>query len=322
MPRFFDNAPAISWSQWVYRRLIGTNVEPTLITARRRKFIGSPTGVPPKQATSACANEYAAFLKEHFSVTYKLDIPPAIFKQFLGNQLKGVEIRDAQSKLVALIFSWYSGLLTLPSNKTVETGIITWHCVHPIWRKKGLPDCLLHAIEIYANRPVHFFRNDGWLKSPLPPLWTDTKIVRKRNKNRSPINLQRFPIQTCISDIEASWKQRNPTGFFLHDTAVKSLVEVWGNSSARVYIQPTFEVTGGLHSCEVLCWTTQKNEYETSIHIEAILDALLPYDIFEAPFEMPHMDSIWDVGGQSSWSLYGLDPGNPVVRPVISMVIS
>jgi hypothetical protein len=135
------------------------------------------------------------------------------------------------------------------------------------------------------------------------------------------MNIHRISIQSCISDIEASWKQRNPNGFFLYDKSVKSLVEIWGNSSVRICIQPTFEITGGLRSCEVLCWTTQKNEYETSICIEAILDSL-PYDIFEAPNEMPHMDSIWELGGQSSWSLYGLDPGKSVIRPIISMIIS
>jgi GNAT superfamily N-acetyltransferase len=256
------------------------------------------------------ANEYSEFLQAFFvkSSQGKLRVPPDVLKT-----LKGAEIRDPTTNtLIGIVFSAYMGTLLKTS-----VGLIPWLCVHPDWRKKGIADLLLHAINFYAERPIHFFRNDGWLKSPLPPLWNEGRIQRKRNPFRPQIQLQRIPLTTVIDRIKSAWTTKNPTGLFFYEPR-RSLVAVWSYRSTLLITHPTFEEINQKRIAEILFWVGPET-YETTLHIEAMIDSL-PYDSIEAPHTLPHMDG-WSSAGQSSWSIYGLDPGIPT-RPVLSLLVS
>jgi len=320
--RFFDKAPSIGWFTWIQRRLLPFSKPMKQILHTPQKISKSCLDNVPKKATINHAQEYSDFLYTHYTGRVKLRIPPQIFETFLQTTLIGAELRDHDGQLIGVVFSWYTGQLFIDSNYT-KTGLITWLCVHSSWRKKGIADCLLFAIELFTKeRPIHFFRNDGWLKSPLPPLYTQTNIYRKSNLYVSPVKIHKIPIEDCIQTIRAAWLEQNPNGLILYEKDVYSLVEVWKYKSNILIIQPTFEIEDAKkHWCEILFWVGTKTLYETAINLEVMIDAL-PYDFIEAPKAMPHIELNWKHGGQTSWTTYGLDPGSPVTRPILSLLAS
>jgi len=305
-PRFFDNPPALSWTSWLKRH----------IWSEEMKLISNSPNKPNTQlklskTESVNAQEYSDFLKKFFTQTPQgtLILPPQLLIT-----LKGAEIRDPKTNtLIGIVFSTYMGTLL-----NTQVGLIPWLCVHPEWRKKGIADLLLHAIDFYAERPIHFFRNDGWLKSPLPPLWNEHRIQRKRNINRPHVQLQWIPLANAIDHIKSAWITKNPTGLFLYEPNRLTQVEIWSYHSTLLILQPTFEYINNKSIVEILFWVGPEI-YETTLHIEAMIDSL-PYDIIEAPQSLPHLDG-WTYAGQSTWSVYGLDPGIPT-RPVLSLLTS
>lgn len=307
MKRFFDNPPALSWTSWLKR----------YVWPEEMKIISSipqlaKTSLHVSKTDPAKSQEYSDFLKQFFTKTSqeKLCLPSQVLKSLVG-----VEVREPKTNiLIGVVFSAYMGTLL-----NTQVGLVPWLCVHPEWRKKGIADILLHAIVFYAQRPIHFFRNDGWLKSPLPPLWNEHRIQRKRNPNRSQIQLQWVPLSQSIDRIKSAWMKENPTGLFFYEPNRNPLVEVWSYQSTLLVIQPTFEHTNNKSIAEIIFWVSSAQPYETTLHIEAMIDSL-SYDILEAPQSLPHLDG-WQYAGQSSWSVYGLDPGIPT-RPVLSLLIS
>jgi len=325
---FFDKAPTIGWFTWIQRRLIPFSKPMKQIAHTPQNISKSCLDNVPKKATSSHAQEYSDFLYTHYTGRVKLRIPPQLFEKYLQTTLIGVELRDHDGHLVGVVFSWYTGKVMTTTTTTTPSGLITWLCVHSSWRKKGIADCLLFAIELFTKeRPIHFFRNDGWLKSPLPPLYTQSTIYRKSNLYRSSIQIQKVPIEKHIETIRSVWLQENPNGIFLYEKDIPSLVEVWEYKSNILIIQPTFEVEheksskSPKHWCEILYWIGNNNVYQTSINLEVMIDAL-PYDYIEAPRIMPHIVSNWKHGGQTTWTTYGLDPGTPVTRPILSLLAS
>ena len=317
MKRFFENPPAITWMTWICRKLLHHPLEPRILTTVPA-ITKSPTGVKPTQALPQHAEEYSTFLANHYTTTAQLKIHPHLFEKYLGNALIGAEIRDVDKKLVGIVFSWYAGLF-----EKTPMGLITWLCVIPSWRKKGITDCLLYAVEVFAKRPIHWFRNDGWMKSPLPPVWTEAKMVRRRNTNRPSIVLHQISLASCIDRLRSSWNTQQ-NGIMLYDptSASTSLLEIWEYKKTLLLVQPTFEVERGTKKrwCEVIYWVGH-SAYETSMELEVMIDNL-SYDWIEAPTTMPHMDAMWKVGGHSTWSVYGLDPGNPVMRPILPLLVA
>ena len=305
---FFKDPPAISWPTWLQRRLFSFPRQPKILPIKPIPLQKSYLGTKPSRTIKQNALIYSKFLNQYFSTTYPLQIPATIFENL--DSLVGAEIRTPTNQLVGVAFSFYLGKL-----ENVEAGLITWLCVHPGHRKKGLADVLLHAIQTFTYpRTIHFFRNDGWLKSPLPPLWTETRIFRKRIYRPSN-NVQRVSLESKRNLIIASWKKRYPEGLILDDPKYSNhLTEVWIYGSTIILLQPTFEQRW----CEVLYWVSDLPNYEMALNIEIILDAL-PYTHIDAPQQMPHALE-WSVGGQSSWCAHGLDPGSPVLRPVLSLL--
>lgn len=306
--RFFDTPPALSWTSWLKRHIWPEEMKLIPSVAQLAK-----TNLKLSKTDPEKAKEYSEFLKRFFVNQTKqgtLNLPPQLLKT-----LKGAEIRDPKTNtLIGVVFSAYMGTLL-----NTQVGLVPWLCVHPEWRKKGIADILLYGIVFYAERPIHFFRNDGWLKSPLPPLWNEHRIQRKRNTNRPQIQLQLIPLANAIDQIKSAWIKENPTGLFLYEPNKQSLVEVWSYQSTLLVIQPTFEYTNNKSIAEILFWVSSAQPYEMTLHIEAMIDSL-PYDILEAPQNLPHMDG-WNYAGQSTWSVYGLDPGIPT-RPVLSLLAS
>lgn len=314
---FFKEPPAISWTTWLKRRIWSQKKEMVILPPKINPIQSSPTGLKPTRANPNSANEYSNFLLKYYSSNTVLDIYPIVFENALKNELTGVEIRDKKDQLVGLVFCAYMGLIN-----NQKAGLITWLCVRPDWRKKGITDSLLHAIQnISSPIKIHFFRNDGWMKSPLPPLWTDAKIVRGRVMKYT-TSVKKVSLQSKKDIIIDSWKKQNPEGILLDDPTIKStLIEVWEYLPMKtlLIIQPSFEMEQDTkkHWCEVLHWVCE-NTYSHILSLEAIIDAL-PYNYIEAPSRMPHLDG-WKTVGQTSWCVHGLDPGSPVLRPVLSLI--
>lgn len=306
---FFKEPPAISWPTWLQRRLFSFPRPPKPLPLKTIPLQISYLGTKPSKTSAINALSYTKFLNQHFSTVFPLQIPSKIFES-LDNRLIGAEIRTPSNQLVGVVFSFYLGKI-----ENVEVGLITWLCIHPEHRKKGLADVLLHAVQTFSYpRTIHFFRNDGWLKSPLPPLWTETRIFRKQMYRHSK-HVRRHSLESKQGLIINSWKKEHPEGLILDDPKViNSLTEVWTYGQTLILLQPTFEQRW----CEVIYWVSELSNYETALNIEVILDAL-PYTHIDAPQQMPHTLE-WSIGGQSSWTVHGLDPGSPVLRPVLSLL--
>ena len=315
--KFFNEATAIMWPTWLQRRIWSSSQKPKPLSIKPIPIKVSPIGTLPLPTKKEYAKEYSSFISRYFSTNIQTYIYPAIFEKYLENGLIGVELRDKKGDIVGTVFSWYCGLL-----QNTQAGLITWLCVRPDMRKMGIADFLLHSIQTLTYpRTIHFFRNDGWLKSPLPPLWTGTRIYRKR-LYRMTTAVQKVSLKIKRQEIHNAWKKEYPEGLILDDpTYTNPLVEVWEykKTGALLIIQPTFENEPYTNKtwCEVVYWVCEMT-YAGTLSIEAIIDAL-PYDCIEAPSTMPNLGN-WSIGGQSSWCVHGLDPGSPVLRPVLSLL--
>jgi ribosomal protein S18 acetylase RimI-like enzyme len=348
---FFVHAPILPWSQWIWRRLgFQPHQEPSLLTETtlsKTVLPESPTGVPPQRAKAECAIEYSTFLATHFysaESPIQLLVPPKLFQEGLEKgHLVGVEIRTKDGSIAGIMFCLYSGLLRVQTIAE-STGTITWHCVHPSWRKRGVPNALLRSIYIFTQpRNVYWFRNDGFLKPSIPPTWSEWRIQRKKgsihvvrsNTNTNhPVRCSQVFAAKWQEQLKEAWLQKYPEGLILEDSRFKYGLVEWWELTVRpgvycvVVLQPTFEVqrakvTTKLSEswCEVIAWhmtSQQITSYELAQYIETTLDAT-PYTWFDAPYSMPHGESQWKQAGISNWSAFGLDIGVPIQRPMLSL---
>jgi hypothetical protein len=336
---FFANAPVLSWTQWLLRQigffqLANPSILSSILSTKLEDLPASPTGIQPRKVSWKYAAEYTAFLATHFypaSSQIQLCIPATLLETWLKNgHVHGIEIRSKDLKtLVGLVFSTYAGLF-----QTQQVGCITWLCVHPSWRRTGMTNCLLrwiYTIGSHVSRNLYLFRNDGWLKSIVPPIWSEQRICRKKRRiSIQQKDIVRVPYIKWRSQILNTWTRNNPNGLLFDDTAFdQRLIEVWEQQVAKdrytiLIVQPTFEVqrTTQEHWCEILAWidssSSNQTEYEQAFYIEHLLDGL-PYTWFESPSKMPHLDLGWKSGGISNWCAFGIDPGIPVLRPILSL---
>lgn len=338
---FFESAPVISWLTWIRRRIWSYEIqEPIpLSTELDKQPIVSPTGNQPNRIKTDRAQEYSQFLQNFFYNSEKpvqLVLPPTVLHAGIQSGLfQGCEIRDSGGNLAGIVGCMYAGKF-----REQPVGVITWLCVHPSWRKKGMTNALLRGIYKLAQPyTIYLWRNDGILSSPTPPLWSEGRIIRKKQLprvtsrlNKPQIQFQKVSLTKWRSHIVAEWSRRNPAGILLDDPSFPiRLVEVYEytvkpGSVCILCVQPTFErqKQTGEPWCEIVTWVFQgipEHEYIQSQYIETMLDAL-PYSWFEASNTMPHLQEGWLNAGQSSWSLFGLDPGTPVQRPVLSLCAS
>jgi len=325
---FFQQVPSIGWFTMLWRTIDSTPKPPTLLSADPTfpQHPISPIGRVPAPAIPAFAQEYSTFLSNWFydpTQPVTLAIPPFLFQQLLGKTLKGVELRTPQNALVGLVFCWSAGELC-----GKPTGLITWLCVHPTWRKRGIPNLLLRAMWRQAQPcPSFWFRNDGWLKSSLPPIHSETRIVRKRRGQQGYI-LKQIPTQLLLPALKSAWTLKYPGGVILDSaTNMPRLLEAWQLSAPKgplmtLFLQPTFELERKMQEpwCEVIAWLphSELTPFSEQMYIEAICDGL-PYTWIDAPSTLPHVESLWLQGGRSTWSAVGFDPGTPFQRPILSL---
>lgn len=330
---FFQEAPSLSWAKWLTRKVLsfGYNEMPPSIletSMEKLRLPLSPTGVSPRPAKPTCAREYSQFLEAYFysnETPVKLKIPPQVFVIGLTEKrLVGVEIRDSQGKLVGCVFDQYAGLLDGPM------GLVTWLCVAPSWRKTGLASCLLfHLYSFSLPRRIHWWRNDGWIRSPIPPIHTISMYTRNKQTIRVQMasHMKKAPCKRAsLETWRGSFKPATAAGALVLDDPKFSgfLLEVYESvvsprTTLAILLQPTFEMklTSG-YGCEILGWAWKghtPSQYEQAHFLENMLDHL-PYDWFEAPFEAPRLEHLWTYSHQTSWSCIGLDPGVPCTRPV------
>lgn len=315
MASFFKDAPVLSWTTyWLRQWNPFSTATPKLLT---RTTDPSPDLSPIKEWSTEFVEEYADFLREHYSSSVELNVPAELLKLHLEEKLLvGAEYRTSQKQLVGVVVSRAMGNIN-----DYPCGLITWLCVHPAYRKQGIARKLLFAIEQYAKPTTVFvFRNDGWLQSLLPPVYTQQRVMR---------HLRRFTRQSYrISEergrpeVMTYWIYTNPTGFVFSNPNIPASAEYYRlqthTTRVTLVIQPTFEQQGARKGCEVLAWVHSLGTHAAPA-LEALLDTL-PYDWVEAPADMPREDINWKVSLPTSWCLYGYDPGTPVQRPILPLV--
>lgn len=344
---FFSEAPVLRWIQWFWRHVwpIQKQTPPSLVslTTFRQQPIQIPTGIKLVPLQESRAVLYSGFLATHYSTQnelYRLQIPVQRLQTWISSgSLVGIEALDSESRIVGVVFSSYGG-----SFLGVSHSVITWFCIHPLWRATGVANALLRTIvKESVPRDVHWWRTDGLLKSPIPPVSTQQRMTRARRPIRSDIGtfavrIEKQSLSNWRPRILGSWKQEHPTGLILdnpHKPDSEFSTEVWVMHSAgyqiALVVQPTFDVhrTTGLPWCDILWWvpeqtvksssqTLSSSDYSIAMYIEAMLDNL-PYGWIEAPSTMPHLDVGWGATRNQSWSVLGLDPGSPVQRPILSL---
>jgi hypothetical protein len=335
---FFQEAPSIGWLEWLKRQLYSPEkIQPNEIQS---DFTGNPLptvqGLSPNPAIPAKTQEYSFFLQTFFypeSINIQLVIPPHFLADKLqSKEIIGIEMRDSSKRLIGCVFDIYAGEF----NNT-PSGLVTWLCVLPQWRKHGVASAMLLALyTLSLPRKVHWWRNDGWMRSPIPPIWNERRILRKKQIRKTNLEGKRqislvkvSPSKwhdTCVSQ----WKTQNPDGMVLLPikNQPRGLLEVFeaqltAKYSAAIFVQPTFEIDKITNEtyCEIVAWAWNPIPpplYEQAHFLESMLEQL-PYDWIEAPSIMPHLEIAWQNTSQVCWSSICLDPGTPVMRPVLSL---
>lgn len=332
MVRFFDSAPVVSWPSWLRRKFLPfISLQPSILPVSNSKLETHPTTVPYRVCSAANAAEYSAFLEAYYCPQghdARLRLPPErLAAEFDANVLTGVEVRAPDGQLVGVVFSRYLGHIG-----SETTRLITWFCIAPEWRKKGLADYMLFAI-YEASRPtnIFWFRNDGIARSIVPPVWTQQQITRTiQHRVKSvlqPESHDKFQAK-CIQ----YWKQQHPTGICIDPTEVLPATEWYSiqtifcgkQYSYAVLVANLYEEYGTDLACEVLYWfpIAQKAPEATERYILEELISRLPYSRIEAPASMPHLDTYWKSSLPTSWYAYGYDVGIPVIRPILSLTAS
>jgi ribosomal protein S18 acetylase RimI-like enzyme len=333
---FFSEAPILGWGSWFWMRFwSGVPRKPSLVSLTDMtalKIVSNPR-IHCSKALPSAASSYSTFLRVYFTeprAQIILDVPATVLEAGLSSgALIGVEARAGQ-ELIGFVVSSYGGKYL-----NTDVSMITWLCVHPQWRKRGVTNMLLRTmLKLTPQRGIHIWRNDGWLRSPIPPVFSDTRIQRRRQPMRSSIGSQTIHIQRASlarwRDLFArNWKKANPGGIFLDDQSYESnQVEVWVRAISKsatiaICLQPTYELNATTRErwCEVITWAVEGAElddYSLALGIESILDRQ-SYDWIDASQMMPHLELGWFTGGSTSWSLLGLNPGSPVMRPMCSL---
>jgi hypothetical protein len=332
MPRFFDAAPIVPWSTWLRRQVLSSaNDVSKVLPSSYTEIPMSPTGVPYESILSAHIPEYCAFLNSYFypkEANMVLQIPEDhIRNEMQAEVLLGVEVRTDTYELVGIVFCRRMGKLN-----TEQAGLITWFCVHPDWRKRGLADYLLFAI-VNKCLPMRvlIFRNDGLPRSIAPPIWTEGRITRTLPGTRS-LHISRVSHEELAPKCIEYWKKKNPTGLILDSSEILSTLEWYSHKTKvmgteyryAVLVANLYEFRGTETSCEILSWFPVGPEAPDTIE-RFILDqivTLLPYNRIEAPASMPRLEHLWSPCSQASWYIYGYDVGTPVTRPILSLAVA
>jgi hypothetical protein len=331
---FFSAAPVVSWSTWLWRKLWATQNEPSLLP-NLQLSLELPkldhTLYELARCDSSRVKAYSQFLNQHYYSEEDTQLNLCVPEQVLETQLQlgrwqGLEIKErSSSKIVGIVLSMYAG-----SYKSTPMGLITWLCVRPEFRKQGFTNILLRAM--YAmNQPttIYWWRTDGWLQSPCPPVHSESRILRRAHCHSSATN---FIHRHETPDLfVAEWKRQNPRGFLLYTKGVEnpflSIFEYRHSQTEWVMIalQPTFERENRVSDrtyYEIVGWVVSEHlkTMNAAMYIEILLDEIFLAEWYEAPASMPHLDSKgWKAAGTSNWSVLGLDPGTTSSLPVLAL---
>ena len=329
MESFFHVVPCVTWKDWMWSFLYTEPRDPSILTLKKGPPLKSPTGTLPTAAkhTIEQARELSQFLGSYYyeqKSPYSLVVSPReILKIMEEEQAQVFVVYNSKKQLLACVFQFYVGI-----HQGQKMGLISWLCVHPEWRKKGIANLLFHHIEFHTTAPkINWFRNDAFFKSPLPPIYSSTMMSRKIRKNSSAYVRQQGQQTQNIEKTKFSelWKRDNPTGFILDDNK-RGQIQYWAfkNREKALYalVQPTYEIKKtGERGCEILQIINEgiKELYEQTQIFEILVDAL-PYDYAECPAHIPHIESFWSKEGSSTWSVVGLNPGYPFTRLILPLL--
>jgi hypothetical protein len=334
---FFTEAPVITWWEYLKRNIMGSPREPTRIEVNPNiRRIPNIEGVRVQVASYTKADEYIYFIRNYFynsSTNIELVIPRNILLEGLqrGN-IRAIEVRErVHNELIGFVASLYAG-----NWKGEEMGLITWLCVKPQWRKKGVTNILLRTLYNTGRINIYWWRNDLNGGAPIPPVSTEIKILRKKRDTRTSISIQdrstaikRVSYEKWKAIYAKKWLEGHKEGILLYDPSyTHGYIEAWerqitATKSVVVFICPTFEVKRNTDEryCEVIGYMViggEMSRYEVGQNIEVILDKT-PYMWFESVSTLPRLEDGWLAAGQSKWYVFGLDPGIPVTRNIASL---
>lgn len=329
MESYFKTAPCTRWKDWAWTMVPLQKQKEPYFLPHKEYPESTSTFIPTLIETKVeVARELSEFLGSYYydpSSEYSLIVSPRFILHLLETrQMIGLEIRH-ETKIIACIFEFFMGMY-----KDKRTGLISWLCVDPKWRKKGLTNLLCHTItyKIPGAAEIKWFRNDALFRSPLPPIYSSKIMDREIRHIQSPF-VKKHNLKMYKEEFIVLWKKENPTGLVFDSPTASTQFMIWGfekeDKGLWVLVQPTYEVKKGKgeHGCEILHVVAHgfKDWYEKIQIFEIIVDAL-PFDYCECSFEVPHIESLWTIRGISTWSTVGLHPGNPFQRPVLSLVAS
>lgn len=335
MESYFKTIPCIHWTDWVLSLIpIGSNKDPTLldpIQTPPRLTIPPGLRLAPIYPTIQEARDLSSFLSQFYydkKHPYSLIVPPKKLLELLAcPDTFALSLRDKQGRLVACILEQSMG-----AYKGTPCGLITWLCVHPQWRKQGLANILYYAITFHTKGTARlkWFRNDSLFQSPIPPIFSQSMMVRAIRGKPSCYVRQEPWTPGTLTTFRRLWTQRHPTGIWIDPPSQigASFLQLWTfkaqGRAIYALVQPTYELeTQTLRqTCEIASYVSEgfNDLYEETQAFEQVVDSL-PWQLCEAPIEIPHIESFWSVRGTSTWSVVGLHPGRPFQRSVMSWVV-
>lgn len=320
---FWANAPHISWFVYLKRRLFQESCKPSILPINNQLIPKMPSQA--QICKSEFAKEYSEFLRKFFSNShenYQVIIPVDILQEYLSKKhWIGTEVRDSSKNLIGLILCKNSGML---ANTTIEIGSVSWLCVHPQWRKRGITNLLLRSI--YASVITEFqpakyallFWKEGY-PLHLPPILIERMYGRSTRKYGKRFALQRVSGELQKKSLqqvqENSWKLIPGLSSVLQEVQTYQYTSANGIES-YISIQPMYEVDKltGFHSAEIVNWQTSTRQSSDSFLFESMIDSLPShFQYIYCSHIYPFLESTgWKSHGIKTWYGFHLDPGFPL----------
>lgn len=333
---FFEDAPYIGWWQYIQDKTIAKQRPPSLLPVSKKmpqKLVRSPCGTYPSRMKSELSPLYCKFLQMHFfpdSHTHSLVIPEKHMEECLRNGVWiGAEVRDTRGSLVGIAVSKYIG-----NEPTIHSpmGIIDYLCVHPLWRKKGIPNILLRAVYTFSaqqtpSRLIQFFQKEG-IPATIPPLHVTSYYTRSPRKYTSAVPIRKIlpeKYATLLPYIQNTMNSQKTLICRPSENMTFSEIQVYESKvGVGILLHPSHEINKTtMRPCAtILGWyaTTHHILPTLSYELEAILDSIHQYGHYYAPSFYPMLDCMgWGYVGIISTHAFHYDPGSLHPSHMISL---
>ena len=321
---FWADAPHIPWTTWLYRFItkeeqsiqllpISDTMKPDSIPT----FKNGSEIIKPTQLHAGKASQYCIFLRDYFGT--QLKIPIETMRTYIeSNHWIGAEITTNSGKLLALAISKDCGQLN-----GIPIGCISWLCVHPDYRKKGLPNILLRAVYSFSTqlpipRYAQIFRKEGF-PPIIPHIMRESVYMRTPRKYGNRVHLRE------ISGQSSSQHSKNKMVWILQsekpDRECITFEYKINNLVYQMTLQPTYEIIDNEYSAEIVGWSSNQTDHNNYV-FETMIDSL-PFGTVYCSQPSLFLDSVgWKYMGSQGWYGFHIDPGFPLptrIYPTVSI---